>query len=84
MKRLEDSIVDKIVLSIHLINPSISIAVAYNDGSVEFRDRNSLDVIAPDGDWNRVTSLSRAGLAFLAEEPCMVDLDPLPIDYSIY
>lgn len=70
MKRLDETMVDKIILSVHLINQGASIAVLYSDGSVEFRDRTNFAVISPDGDLDTVTSMSQSGFSFPFEESC--------------
>ncbi len=71
LKRLEDIVVDKIVLSVQLIGAGASVAIFYSDSSIEFRDRVSFSIISTEVDSNKVTSLAQSGFTFPADESCM-------------
>ncbi|KAI9885287.1 MAG: hypothetical protein M1823_002914 [Watsoniomyces obsoletus] len=71
LRRLEDIVVDKTILSVQLIGAGISIAIFYSDGSIEMRDRVSFKIISAEVDSNKVTSLAQSGLSFPADEPCL-------------
>ena len=46
------------------------LALAASDGTVDFRDRDTLESVTADGDDAKVTSLPQAGFAFLGGEAC--------------
>lgn len=43
---------------------------AYNDGSVEYRDRTTMVETLNDGDLNRVWHLSQIGFTYAEDDPC--------------
>lgn len=72
LRRLDDIVLDKIIVSIQLVHSGSTLAFSYSDGSIEFRQRTDLTVIGSDDDPNRVVNLPRTGFAFPLEEPCRV------------
>lgn len=70
LKRLDDILVEKVLLSVQLLGPGTILGLAYSDGTIEFRDRIRLDVVGFDGNLEKVTSLPGIGFAFPSEGPC--------------
>jgi mediator of RNA polymerase II transcription subunit 16 len=70
LRRMNDTIVRKAILAVERINSSTTIAIAYGDGSIEFRDRVSMTPITPNEDFNRVSSMPQAGFTFPTDDLC--------------
>jgi mediator of RNA polymerase II transcription subunit 16 len=60
---------NSLVLSLFPIFYNTTLAFCQSDGTIEFRQRSTLNVIAPDYNQNQVSSLSQAGFAFSNIEP---------------
>jgi mediator of RNA polymerase II transcription subunit 16 len=71
LKRLPDYTLHSIVLTFHPIWYTILLAFCYSDGTIEIRKRSTMDIIAPDGDTDTVTSLSQSGFVFPSAEPSL-------------
>ncbi|KAI9801030.1 MAG: hypothetical protein M1825_003565 [Sarcosagium campestre] len=77
LKRLEDIRAESIAISIHQISASDIFAVAYSDGTIEYRHRQGMSVVAVEEQADRIFSLSQVGFAFPADEACLyVALSP--------
>ncbi|MCJ1388619.1 mediator complex subunit [Xylographa bjoerkii] len=75
--RLQDVRVEHIAIDLQQINLSTALAVAYSDGSVDFRDRFTMQNMVPDEEPDKVTSLIQVGFGFQATDPCLhVALSP--------
>ena len=70
LTRLIDVVVPKVILSTMITNFETSLVLASSDGSVEFRDRETLEMILPDGNDSHVSSLSQAGFTYLSSDRC--------------
>ena len=46
------------------------LALAYSDGSIEFRDRGTMAEKFPSNDFDRVLSIQQVGVAFADDVPC--------------
>lgn len=46
------------------------IFIAYSDGSVEYRDRTTMEETLNDGDTNKVLHLSQIGFSYPEDDPC--------------
>ncbi|KAH0564742.1 hypothetical protein GP486_001870 [Trichoglossum hirsutum] len=68
LRRMSDIIIRKAILAVELVNSNTTIAIAYSDGSIEFRDRVSMIPITPNEDFNRVSSMPQAGFAFPTDD----------------
>ncbi|MCJ1251659.1 mediator complex subunit [Trapelia coarctata] len=71
LRRLEDVRLDRIVVQIQLLSDNITLSIAYSDGSVEFRDRTTLQNLPLDDMPNKATSLPQIGFRFGIVEPCL-------------
>lgn len=61
LQRLPDQITMKLALTIKFLSYDTILAFIMSDGSVEFRDRSTLNTIEPSMDLTTVTSLPQAG-----------------------
>jgi Mediator complex subunit 16 len=57
------------VLSQRVIRSNTLIVFSMSDGSIQFRWRESMELISPDENHDEVRTLSQAGFAFPADEP---------------
>lgn len=55
---------NRLIVSIHKLSLSTVLGLQYSDGGVEFRDRNSLEVLPRDDYLSQVSSLSQVGFEF--------------------
>ncbi|KAI9825559.1 MAG: mediator complex subunit [Phylliscum demangeonii] len=69
--RLEDVVVDRVVVSLQTVSQGTMLGIGYSDGLMEFRGRGDFHVVAFDGDVDRVSSLPQSGFAFPQEGPCL-------------
>ena len=58
----------KTLLSFQQVNVGTALVMNYSDGSVEFRDRVTLDLLPRDGN-DRISSLAQVGFNFPARGP---------------
>ena len=58
----------KTLLSLQQLNVGTALVMNYSDGSVEFRDRVTLDLLPRDGN-DRISSLAQVGFNFPARGP---------------
>jgi mediator of RNA polymerase II transcription subunit 16 len=61
LQRLPDQITMKLVLSLKSTSSGTLLAFVMSDGSVEFRDRNTFNIIEPSMDTTIASSLSQSG-----------------------
>lgn len=61
---------NKIIIGGDLINHGKVIFIAHSDGSVEYRNRATMDEIFNDGNLNEVWHLSQIGFTYPEDEPC--------------
>ncbi|KAL1306804.1 hypothetical protein AAFC00_005461 [Neodothiora populina] len=76
LHRLEDTFVPKVYLSMDDNLYHSVFAFTSSDGTVDFRNRATMEVIAPDGDSNRVSSLPQAGFSYMTSECTDMALSP--------
>ncbi|KAF2198211.1 hypothetical protein GQ43DRAFT_443542 [Delitschia confertaspora ATCC 74209] len=71
LRRLPVQSMHSIVLSFFPFWYNMVLAFCYSDGTIEFRNRITMEVMGPNYNAETVTSLSQAGFAFSALEPCL-------------
>ncbi|KAI9671992.1 MAG: mediator complex subunit [Trizodia sp. TS-e1964] len=76
LARQADVHVDKVVVSMQPLKVGTSFALAYSDGTIEFRNR-CMEVIVHDKDYRAISSMSQVGFAFPKTDQCVnVALSP--------
>ncbi len=70
LARADDVFVPKALLAIDHLNVNTVLAMMYSDGSVEFRDRTTMNVLSPDENDNKISSLHQIGFNFTGGRPC--------------
>ena len=81
LARLQDVRVEHVAIDLQQIILSTTIAVAYSDGSIEFRDRFTMQLMATDEEPDRITSLIQVGFGFQAADSCTLVFHGIPVEY---
>ncbi|KAI5245922.1 hypothetical protein E4T42_06598 [Aureobasidium subglaciale] len=76
LHRLDDTFTQKAILTLQSNVYHNTFAFAASDGTVEFRSRETMQIISADGDTNKATSLSQNGFSFLASDCVDISLSP--------
>ncbi|KAK0618557.1 mediator complex, subunit Med16 [Bombardia bombarda] len=71
LRKLEPIILPKIIVSIHTMQLGRVLCFAFSDGTVQYRDRFTMNEIYNEQDLNAVTSLHQIGFQFVDETPCL-------------
>ena len=70
VRRADDILIPKTLLTVQEVNVSTVLTMVFSDGSVESRDRMTLQVLAPDENDDQISSLYQIGFNFLGARPC--------------
>lgn len=70
LRRLDDISITPAVLTLLPVRNHTMFALTLCDGSVQFRHRNTFEVIMPDDNTDEVQMLPLSGFAFNQLEPC--------------
>ena len=70
VRRADDIFIPKTLLTAQQVNVSTALTMVFSDGSVESRDRTTLQVLAPDENNSQISSLYQIGFNFLGARPC--------------
>ncbi|KAI9775375.1 MAG: mediator complex subunit [Candelina submexicana] len=77
LRRLDDVVLNDMVVSVHQVNASTVIAFALSAGSITFLDRASMKIIMPDENHEKVSSMPQSGFVFANDTHCLdVALSP--------
>ncbi|THX79645.1 hypothetical protein D6D05_04871 [Aureobasidium pullulans] len=76
LHRLEDVFSQKAILALQSNVYHNTFAFAASDGTVEFRSRETMQIILADGDTNKATSLPQNGFSFMASDCIDISLSP--------
>ncbi|KAL8295215.1 hypothetical protein RB600_000950 [Gaeumannomyces tritici] len=71
LHRLDPIWLDKVAVSIQLLHPGRVICLVFSDGTVQHRDRHTLEVMYASPDLERVSALDGLGFRFADETPCL-------------
>ncbi|OCL01533.1 hypothetical protein AOQ84DRAFT_443946 [Glonium stellatum] len=71
LRRLSDMPTNSLVLSLFPVWYNMILVLCQSDGSIEFRNRASMDVITADYIQDKVSTLPQAGFAFSTAEPTL-------------
>ena len=69
VKRLPDTFIPKVFLYVQQMRLSTVLAIAFSDGSIETRDRITMELIRQDNVNEKVSSLGQVGFEFPTEGP---------------
>lgn len=70
LKKLESTIINKVVLRVQPIHHGKVVCFAYNDGSIEYRDRTTMQEVYNDINFDSIMSLGQVGFMFNEEPRC--------------
>ncbi|KAI5206129.1 hypothetical protein E4T39_02649 [Aureobasidium subglaciale] len=76
LHRLDDVFTQKTILALQSNVYHNTFAFAASDGTVEFRSRETMQIISADGDTNKATSLPQNGFSFLSSDCVDISLSP--------
>jgi mediator of RNA polymerase II transcription subunit 16 len=76
LHRLADVFSQKAILTVQSNVYHNTFAFAASDGTVEFRSRETMQIITADGDTNKATSLPQNGFSFMASDCIDMSLSP--------
>ncbi|XXG98201.1 ATP-dependent DNA helicase Hrp3 [Hypoxylon texense] len=71
LKKLDSIVVHKIILGVHLVNFGKAICFTYHDGSVEYRDRFTMDELYREPVLDRINSIMDVGFSQSGEPSCL-------------
>lgn len=69
MKRLQDKYIPKVFLYVQQMRMSTILAIAFSDGSLEVRDRITMELVEKDDIKEKVSSLGQVGFEFPIDGP---------------
>ena len=76
LKRLDDVHSERVLIHIQQLGLGSILALAYSDGSIDFRDRVTLQCL-PDDESEAISSLGQSGFAYSNTQSCLhVALSP--------
>ena len=67
IKRLPDAYIPKVFLHVQQLRLSTILAIAFSDGSIEVRDRHTMEILAQDNVVEQVSGLGQIGFEFPQE-----------------
>lgn len=70
LRKLEPIIIPKIIISIHVMQLGKVVCFAFSDGTVQYRDRYTMNEIYNEPSIERVMTPCQVGFQFLEERPC--------------
>lgn len=70
LSKSDPIVVDKIVIGIQPIQFGKAICVLYSDGSIEYRDRLTMQEIYNETNLDKIMVLNQAGYVFTDPAPC--------------
>lgn len=76
LSRLDDVVSQKAILALQSNVYHNTFAFAASDGTVEFRSRETMQIIMADGDANKATSLPQNGFSYMASDCVDISLSP--------
>ncbi|KAI0128050.1 RNA polymerase II mediator complex subunit Sin4 [Hypoxylon sp. NC0597] len=71
LKKLDSVVVNKIVMTVNLVNFGKAICFAYSDGSVEYRDRFTMGELYRETNFDRINSILDIGFSQGGELSCL-------------
>ncbi|OHF01042.1 RNA polymerase II Mediator complex subunit Sin4 [Colletotrichum orchidophilum] len=71
LKKCDPVVINKAVIGLHTLQYSKVVCLAFSDGSVEYRDRFSLQEIYNERNLDRVMTLNQVGFTFQDDSPCL-------------
>lgn len=81
LRKLESIVIPKIILSIHTMQLGQVVCFAFSDGTVQYRDRLTMNEIYNEPNINRIMALSQVGFQFAEESPCMFYLRRTVVEF---
>lgn len=74
LRKLDPIIISKIIISIHVLQHGKVICFAFSDGTVQYRDRITMNEIYNETNLDRIMTLNQVGFQYVEESPCKSNL----------
>jgi mediator of RNA polymerase II transcription subunit 16 len=71
LRKLEPLVFPKVVVSMHVLELGHVLCFVFGDGSIQYRDRHTMDEMYTEPDLNSVRCPAGAGFQFTEETPCL-------------
>ncbi|KAI0526003.1 RNA polymerase II mediator complex subunit Sin4 [Xylaria bambusicola] len=82
LKKLESIIVNKIVMGVNVVSFGKTLCFYYNDGTVEYRDRFTMQEVHREANLDRMYSILEAGFTHSGEPSCL-QMAFSPVNFSL-
>ncbi|KAI8629437.1 RNA polymerase II mediator complex subunit Sin4 [Xylariaceae sp. FL1651] len=82
LKKLDSTIVSKIVMGVNVLNFGKILSFYYNDGTIEYRDRFTMHQLYQEVNLDRIHSILEAGFSQSGESSCL-QMAFSPANYSL-
>jgi mediator of RNA polymerase II transcription subunit 16 len=76
LRKLDPIVIPKIITSIHIMQLGKVICFAFSDGTVQYRDRITMNEIYNEPNLDRIMTLGHVGFQFAEESPCKLLSNP--------
>lgn len=70
LRKLEPIIIPKVIISVHVMQLGKVVCFGFSDGTVQYRDRYTLNEIYNEPNTERIMSPIQVGFQFAEEKPC--------------
>lgn len=70
LRKLEPIIIPKVIISVHVIQLGKVVCFGFSDGTVQYRDRYTMDEIYNEPNTERIMNPTQVGFQFAEEKPC--------------
>ncbi|EQB58220.1 RNA polymerase II Mediator complex subunit Sin4 [Colletotrichum gloeosporioides Cg-14] len=71
LKKYDPVVINKAIIGVHSLQYGRVVCLAFSDGSVEYRDRFTLQEIYNEMNLERIMSLNQVGFTFQDDSPCL-------------
>jgi mediator of RNA polymerase II transcription subunit 16, fungi type len=70
LKKLDPIVVNKVVIGVTLTRLNTAMCITYSDGTIEYRDRTTLNPLWTEVNLDRINSIHEAGFTHSGEQSC--------------
>lgn len=74
LNKLDSIVIPKIVISIHTIHLGKVVCFAFSDGTMQYRDRTTMNEVYNELNLTSIMSPEQVGFQFTNETPCKIKL----------
>jgi mediator of RNA polymerase II transcription subunit 16, fungi type len=70
LRKLDSIVVNKVIVGLHIVQFGKVVCVAFSDGTVEYRERSTMNEIYNEANPEKIMNLSQVGFTFTEDSPC--------------